>query len=72
MEFAIAFGCGWHRQVRPDGEVWEQRWPDAVRALSRALEPAVMQARLWLSQHVVHYPPTNENDRFDAHMLTMH
>jgi hypothetical protein len=72
MEFAIAFGCGWHRQVRPDGEAWEQRWPDAVRALSRALEPAVMQARLWLSQHVVHYPPTNENDRFDAQMLTMH
>ena len=72
MEFAIAFGCGWHRQVRPDGEAWAQRWPDAVRALSRALEPAVMQARLWLLQHVVHYPQSNENDTLDTHMLTMH
>jgi hypothetical protein len=72
MEFAIAYGCGWRRQVRPDGEAWEQRWPNAVRALSRALEPAVVQARQWLSQHVVHYPSTNENDTLDAHMLTMH
>src|SRR5687768_1691522 len=31
MELAIAFGCGWYRQVRPDGGAWEQRWPDAVR-----------------------------------------
>jgi hypothetical protein len=71
MEFAIAFGCGWQRQVRPDGGAWDQRWADAVRALSRALEPAVTQARLWLSQHVVHYLGTKGDDVSDAHVLTM-
>lgn len=71
MELAIAFGCGWHRQVRPDGGAWEQRWPDAVRALSRALEPAVTQARLWLAQHVVQYPQTHDHETSDAHLLTM-
>jgi hypothetical protein len=72
MEFAIAYGCGWRRQVRPDGGGWEQRWPNAVRALSRALEPAVTQARLWLALHVVHYPQTSDHDMADAQMLTMH
>lgn len=71
MEFAIAFGCGWQRDVRPDGDAWEQRWADAIRGLSRALEPAVTQARLWLTQHVVHYPRSKEYDGSDAHVLTM-
>jgi hypothetical protein len=71
MEFAIAFGCGWQRQIRPDGGAWEQRWADAVRGLSRALEPAVTQARLWLTQHVAHYPRAKDNDLSDAHVLTM-
>jgi len=31
----------------------------------------VTQARLWLSQHAVHYPGTKDDDLLDAHMLTM-
>lgn len=71
MEFAIAFGCGWQRRVQLDGGRWEQRWADAIRALSRALEPAVTQSSLWLAQYVPHYPRTKENDGADAHLLAM-
>ena len=61
MELAITYGCGWRRQWRPRGDAWEQRWPNAVQALSPALEPAVTQARLWLEQHVVNYPSGNDH-----------
>ena len=72
MEFAIPYGCGWRRQLCPHGDAWEQRWPNAVRALGRALEHPVAQARLWLEQHVVNYPPNQAHDIADAQMLAMH
>ncbi len=71
MEFAIAYGCGWQRLIHPDGGAWDQRWADAMRALSRAVAPAAIQARVWLTQHVVQYLWTKDNDVSDAHVLTM-
>lgn len=53
MEFAIAYGCGKWRPVQPDAHGWQQRWPGAQEALTRAVEPAVEQANRWLAAHVV-------------------
>jgi uncharacterized cupin superfamily protein len=56
MEFAIAYGGGKWREVRPGAGGWEHRWQGAMRGLVRALEPAVEQANRWLAEHVVGFP----------------
>jgi len=66
MEFAIAYGCGKWRIVQPGHGGWEQRWPGAEYALTRAVVPAVEQANRWLARCVVGFPqgrnvPENEN-----------
>jgi hypothetical protein len=71
-EFVVAFGCGRWRRVKGDSPGWDGRWPGAVRALARALFPAVREARLWLGR-VLNLDLSRAEDVWsDAHELAMY
>ena len=55
MEFAIAYGCGWGRDIL-SAEDWGKKWSNAVNAISRTVEPAVSQANRWLCKTVKQFP----------------
>ena len=69
MEFAIAFGCGKWRAPGAERGSWDARWPQAVRALARAITPAIRRVPKgkgqryqegidsWLAETVWRYPP---------------
>ncbi len=55
VECAIAYGCGKWRKVDDNGSIWEGIWPRSLTQLSQAMEPAVKEVNLWLSDHVTGY-----------------
>jgi hypothetical protein len=68
MEFAIAYGCGKWRALAAIPGPWGQVWPGALRALARAITPAIRRVRkrngqdfregldTWLAETVRGYP----------------
>lgn len=64
MEFVIAYGCGKFRNVASGEGEWSQRWPGAMQALQRSLEPSVRRADRWLRvrARVVGYPKKDDVD----------
>lgn len=51
LDLAVAWGCGWRRQVWPD-HGWHSRWVVAVLALSALVEGSINQAVRWLEANV--------------------
>lgn len=74
MEFVIAYGCGKFRDLfKGEGE-WHERWPGAMQALQRALEPSVRKSDRWLRMRarVVGYPQKENADLCgEAWVLTL-
>ncbi|MDX2505555.1 MAG: hypothetical protein QNL62_13910 [Gammaproteobacteria bacterium] len=55
LECAVAYGCGKWRQINKHDSAWHREWNSAILLLSQAIEPAVKEANLWLSDHVINY-----------------
>ncbi len=51
VELAIAWGCGWGREVSPE-HGWHARWVAAILALSSLAGGSINQAARWLGEKV--------------------
>lgn len=43
LDLVIAYGCGWRREVVPDSQDWNGRWPRAILALRVLVEGSLHQ-----------------------------
>ncbi len=55
LECAVAYGCGKWRKVDESGSIWERIWAPSFTQLSQAMEPAVKEVNIWLSDHLIGY-----------------
>ena len=57
LEVVIAYGCGNWRAIDEYSSGWYGVWQPALTALTRAIERPVREANIWLSNHVIGFPP---------------